>query len=264
MKNLPYFVLACVIPFAGCGKQEEPATVVADAVADPAVVEEAPAVVEESMPANLQDEVVAQVEDVIESVKESIPEISEAMPEVEDLMGSMPKAEDITSSMPDVGDISASMPDTSSMTASMPDTSGMTASMPSMETETPEVNSSSAGMLDQAMGAAVAAASTVDWTNLSWAKVAEIPYGDKDKLLAWVAPQVDSLKDKLTKAAMEKGTAGLTSLGDSGWQGAIKSTISAMDSAKNASPETWEMARGALVNAWEILQSEATKYLGAG
>ena len=119
-------------------------------------------------------------------------------------------------------------------------------------------------IVDEAKTAAMTAVSSVDWANLSWNDVSKIPYNDKDKLLAWAAPQIDTLKDQLTKAAIEKGKMSLTSLGDTGWQGAIKSTVSALDSVRNSSPETWEMATGALVTAWDALKHEASKYISEG
>lgn len=116
-------------------------------------------------------------------------------------------------------------------------------------------------IVDEAKKAAVTAASSVDWANLSWSDVSQIPYNDKDKLLAWAAPQIDTLKEKLAKAAVSQGKLSLAGLGDSGWQGAIKSTVAALNSVRTSSPETWESARGALMTAWDALQHEASKYI---
>jgi hypothetical protein len=109
--------------------------------------------------------------------------------------------------------------------------------------------------------AAKAVASTVDWSNLTWNDVSSVPYDDKDKLLQWASPQVDALKEQLSGAVKDKGMAGLASLGDSGWQGAIKKTVDALETVRTSSPETWELARGALISAWQTLQTEAAKYL---
>ena len=109
--------------------------------------------------------------------------------------------------------------------------------------------------------AAMAVASSVDWANLSWNDVSSVPYDDKDQLVAWAAPQIEALKDQLTKAVKDKGLAGLASLGDSGWQGALKKTVDALDPVRPSSPETWGLARGALTSAWQTLQTEAEKYL---
>ena len=109
--------------------------------------------------------------------------------------------------------------------------------------------------------AAMAVANSVDWANLSWNDVSSIPYDNKAELLAWASPQIDALKDQLTKAVKEKGITGLASLGDSGWQGALKKTVDALDTVRTSSPETWAMATGALSTAWESLQYEAKKYL---
>ena len=117
-------------------------------------------------------------------------------------------------------------------------------------------------VVDSVKTSAMAMASSVDWGNLSWNDVAEVPYDDKEKLVQWAAPQINSLKDQLSKAVMDKGMAGLASLGDSGWQGAIKTAVDALETVRTSSPETWELARGALISAWGTLQAEATKYLG--
>ena len=126
------------------------------------------------------------------------------------------------------------------------------------------VEQQTSGLMDDAKTAAMAAVSSVDWANLSWNDVSSIPYNDKDKLLAWAAPQIDTLKEQLTKAALEKGKMNLASLGGTGWEGGIKSTVSALESVRTSSPETWEMATGALVTAWDALKSEAAKYLSEG
>lgn len=109
--------------------------------------------------------------------------------------------------------------------------------------------------------AAAAVASSVDWANLSWNDISSVPYSSKDELVAWAAPQIDALKDKLGQAVKDKGMAGLASLGETGWQGALKKSVDALNTVRTASPETWQMATGALAGAWQTLQAEAMKYL---
>lgn len=134
-------------------------------------------------------------------------------------------------------------------------TSAMTSSLVSEASETVKA------AMPEVKEAAMAVASSVDWANLSWNDVSSIPYENKDELLKWASPQIDALKDQLTKAVKEKGLTGLASLGDSGWQGALKKTVDALDTVRTSSPETWQMATGALATAWESLQYEAKKYL---
>lgn len=112
--------------------------------------------------------------------------------------------------------------------------------------------------------ATMATASSVDWANLSWNDVSKVPFDDKDKLLDWVAPQIDTMKKQLASAAMKNGQLNLSALGDSGWQGAIKQVVSALDSVRTSSPQTYELARGALIMAWDALKTEASKYIGDG
>lgn len=107
-------------------------------------------------------------------------------------------------------------------------------------------------------------ASSLDWSAFSWEKVADVPYSDKEQLLGWANTQVDGWKDKLAKAAMSKGTGLLAGLGDSGWQGSLKQVVSTLEQVRESSPETWELARGALISAWDTFEKEATKYLGEG
>lgn len=266
MKYLSISLIISALVFAGCGKKEAPVETVADVASDPAPVE-AVATVEETAPeaadalASVQEEVVTAVEEVVESVTESLPD-------AEAITASMPDAEAITTAMPEAEEITATMPDAEAITASMPQAEDMSVEIaqPEIEVAVAEApaEADSGGLMGQAMGAAAAMAGSVDWANLSWDKVSQIPYDDKAALLAWATPQIDALKDKLTKAALDKGTMGLANLGDSGWQGAIKGVVQAVDGVRESNPETWEMARGALVSAWDILQTEADKFLGAG
>jgi len=116
-------------------------------------------------------------------------------------------------------------------------------------------------LFDQAKDSAIKAANEIDWSSLSWDKVSEIPYEDKTQLLAWASSQVDTWKDKLSKVAVDKGMGGLASLGDSGWQGALKDVVSALDSVRESNPETWDAAKGALVKSWGVFEEKAMAYL---
>jgi hypothetical protein len=241
MKYLTVVTLITAITLSGCGKKEEP-TAVADAAPTPTAVEEAapaeaPVAVEEAPPVidTVEEVVTTKVEEVVETVKEAMPDMEEvvqAAPEVNELPEMGSSLTEMTTAREEVAVTAAPSADT--------------------------------GMMDQAKDAAMAMASTIDWSNLSWSDISAVPYDDKDKLLAWATPQIDAMKDKLTKAVMDKGVTGLASLGDTGWQGAIKTAVEALETTRTASPETWELARGALMSAWETLQTEAGKYIGEG
>lgn len=127
---------------------------------------------------------------------------------------------------------------------------------------TEEAGSASESMMDKAMKSGGALASSLDFSDMSWAKVPKVSYADRLKLAAWATEQAQDWKGKLTEAAMDKGTSMLQNLGDSGWQGALKQVMDAIQGVKEANPETWELARGALVSAWDKFQTEATKVLG--
>lgn len=203
MKIPTIVFLVTAIVLAGCGKQEQPDTSVADKSPEvnvPEVVEPA-----ETTASDIKEELVTQVESAVESVKESAVEAATAT----------------------------------------------------------AVEAVKESAVESVKASALSAVASVDWANLSWSDISKVPYNDKDKLVAWAAPQIDVLKDKLAKAAIEKGKLSLSSLGDTGWQGAIKNTASALESVRTSSPETWAMATGALTTAWEALQAEAGKYLGA-
>lgn len=117
-------------------------------------------------------------------------------------------------------------------------------------------------LFSKAKDSAMAAAADIDWSKLSWDKVSGIPYDDKTQLVAWASSQVDSWKGKLTNAAKQKGLSGLANLGDSGWEGALKSVVSALDSVRKSNPDTWDAAKGALVSAWGSFEDKAIDYLG--
>ncbi|MEX0331209.1 MAG: hypothetical protein AB3N64_07280 [Puniceicoccaceae bacterium] len=223
MKNLPLALLITATVLSGCGKKDETPSTVAASAPEAPVVEEVPQepVAEEAAPAT--ESASSLVSSLTAQVEETV---KAAMPEAE---------ETATAAAPEVEEtVAAAMP---------------------------EVEESATSVMPDIKEAAMAAASSVDWANLSWNDVSAIPYDDKEKLLAWAAPQIDSLKDQLSKAVMDKGLTGLASLGDSGWQGAVKTAVEALDTVRNSSPETWELARGALVSAWQTLETEARKYL---
>ena len=113
----------------------------------------------------------------------------------------------------------------------------------------------------EAESAASSLAGDIDWQNLSWDQVPNVPYEDKAQLAAWASTQVDEWKGKLTDAAKTKGMSMLSNLGDSGWQGALKDVMDAVQGVRESNPETWEMARGALVSSWENFKSVATDYI---
>jgi hypothetical protein len=264
MKHLTFILLTSAILLSGCGKKEETPAAVTEAAPEAPVAEEAvtaaEAPVAEDTVTALTETVTTQVEEVVESVVESLPD-------VEDVVESLPEVEGVSQMMPDLGESVPSLPSTDDVTVpAMPEMGTTAPAQPQAEAEVAvvEEKSTTSALMDQAKTAAMTAAASVDWANLSWADVASIPYNDKEKLLAWAGPQITSMKDKLTKAAMDKGTTSLMSLGDTGWQGAIKSAMSGLESVRTSSPETWEMARGALVNGWEVLQAEAGKYIGEG
>lgn len=118
---------------------------------------------------------------------------------------------------------------------------------------------SSPGLLT---GAAALAGSMAGTLDLSWDKVAEVPYSDKEQLAAWAMTEARAWQDKLTAAAKEKGLSTLEGLGDSGWQGQLKSVLGAIEGVREASPETWDTARSALVTAWDSFKAEASNFLG--
>lgn len=243
MKIPTIVLIITAIVLAGCGKQEQPDTSVADSspeVSVPEVVEPA-----ETTASDIKEELVTQIESAVESVAESAVETVTATA-VEAVKESA--AEGITAagleSFAASGEVLEDETSVPSVTA-------------------PSVEPVKESAIESVKATALSAVASVDWANLSWSDVSKVPYNDKDKLVAWAAPQIDVLKDKLAKAAIEKGKLSLSSLGDTGWQGAIKNTASALESVRTSSPETWAMATGALTTAWEALQAEAGKYLGA-
>lgn len=116
-------------------------------------------------------------------------------------------------------------------------------------------------MLSKGMSTASSLAGDIDWKNLSWDQVPNVPYEDKAQLAAWASTQVEEWKGKLGDAAKTKGLSMLSNLGDSGWQGAMKDVVAAIEGVRESNPETWDLARGALVSSWENFKSVATDYI---
>ena len=137
-----------------------------------------------------------------------------------------------------------------------------TAMKKSVEREAPKATSDGDSLLSKALGGAGSLASQLDWQNMSWDKVSEIPYSDKTQLAVWASQQAETWKGKLMDAAKDKGVGMISNLGDSGWQGALKNVVDAIQGVKESSPETWELARGALVSSWDKFQTEAQKVIG--
>jgi hypothetical protein len=100
-------------------------------------------------------------------------------------------------------------------------------------------------------------------SSLSWDQVPDLPYADKEKLVAWANDQIADWKARLTDSAMQQGTAMLSNLGDSGWQGALKQVVEAVKGVRESSPETWEMARDTLITNWEQFKKQATEAIGS-
>lgn len=113
----------------------------------------------------------------------------------------------------------------------------------------------------QAVETAKAKVAEIDFSNLSWDKVAEVPYDNKLQLASWATGQADGLKDQLMEAAKGQGLSMLSNLGDSGWQGALKKVVDSIDAVRESSPETYELARGALISAWGNFEKQASSLL---
>lgn len=113
----------------------------------------------------------------------------------------------------------------------------------------------------QAIGAAGSVASAVDFSNMSWDQVPKVPYADKLQLAAWAAGQADDWKGKLKDAAASQGMNMLSALGDSGWQGSLKQVMDAINAVRESSPQTYELARGALVSAWGMFEKQASQFI---
>lgn len=129
--------------------------------------------------------------------------------------------------------------------------------------EAPTVpETSTTSLRTQAIAAAGSVASAVDFSNMSWDQVSKVPYADKLQLATWAAAQADDWKGKLKEAAASQGMNMLSSLGDSGWQGSLKQVMDAINAVRESSPQTYELARGALVSAWGMFEKQASQYIG--
>jgi hypothetical protein len=229
-KLISIALLPVFIAFAGCGQQEEPAAETAQAEA-------------------------------VKATETASAETETVQTETGQTANSLVAATDaLKKSVPDL-ETQAKMEE---KTAEMEET--VTKEVAAMETQTqaPETQAVEAegdSLMTKALGTAGSLASGLDLSNLSWDKVSEVPYSDKAALVAWATQQASTWKSKLTDAAMQQGTSMLNNLGDTGWQGALKKVMDALDGVREASPETWEMARGALVSAWDNFETQASAFL---
>lgn len=214
MKLLNTILIASLIVFAGCGKQEEP----------------------EAEMAKAAETVETTAVETTESMAAEAPE----SPEMADSL-----LADAESKAREVADDMATMVETG--------LKGL-----ETETETGATGEEVAGKMESLGGLA----SGLDISNMSWDKVMDVPYGNKEALIGWAGTQLNDWKSKLSDKAM--GSAGdlLAGLSDSGWQGAVRKVTDAIQGVKESNPETWEMAKGALVSAWDQFQAEAQKFLG--
>ena len=220
MKYASLLSIMCLIVFAGCGKQEDTSPASMPETEAPASQEAAETTGQAS--SLTADELMAKAEESVKQMTKEIPEVDE--------VETLKEADEVVESMPDKTDVVTAPPET----ALYP------------------------GFMNQpTMGALSELATAVDWSNMSWDKISEVPYDNKQELLAWATPQINALKEQLTEVALTKGTTMMNNLGDSGWQGALKDAVTALEGVKNANPETWELARGALVSSWLALKAKA-------
>ena len=98
----------------------------------------------------------------------------------------------------------------------------------------------------------------MDLSGISWDSIPDIPYADKDKLVVWATEQVETWKDKLSDSAMSKGTDVLSQMGmEVDAEASLEKVVSAIEKLQEASPETWESARAALLSQWEAFKKQA-------
>lgn len=254
-KNLITFTLLPVfIAFTGCGQQEEPAAETAQAEAVEATeTAGTEAVSSEAGGGQTGNTLIAATD----ALKKAVPDLgkqTESMPKEEEMKAAAKeKAAEVEEVMVTETEVTG-VPEA--------DTVVVTKEVAVMEVEAPEpAEAEKDSLMSKALGAAGGMASQLDLANLSWEKVSEVPYDDKAALLAWATQQASTWRSKLTDAAMDQGTSMLNNLGDSGWQGALKKVMDALDGVREASPETWQMARGALVSAWENFETQANAFL---
>lgn len=269
----PIFSLTLVpliLAFAGCGQKEEPAVETAQVEsAEAAEVAEAAAV--DSEPGQTENSLLAATD----ALKKAVPDLKKQMESTdaeEDVSKAMDEevARAMEEAVPDVEEVVVAQTQVTAIPEEdevhvTKEVAVMEVEAPEVEAmevpEVPEVEAEEDTLMSKAVGAAGIMASQLDLSNLSWDTVSEIPYNDKTQLLAWATQQASTWKSKLTDAAMDQGTSMLNNLGDSGWQGALKKVMDALDGVREASPETWQTARGALVSAWENFETQATAFL---
>lgn len=223
MKNLTVFVLISLIALTGCSKKEESSTVATDTTPTP-VVDEAPA------------------------VQEAEEEVAEA--------ASVSSTSTTNSLMPTTESVKDLVPDTKEAETVATSEADKMATQKTVENVEEETSGS------DLMGQASALASSINWQDMSWDQVSEIPYENKAELATWAASQVDQWKGKLADSAKTQGLSMLSNLGDTGWQGALSNVVDAIDDVRQSNPDTWELARGALVSSWETFQVKAMDVLG--
>lgn len=118
------------------------------------------------------------------------------------------------------------------------------------------------GGLSGLLGKAGEIAKKSGLADFSWEDIDAVPYEDKAQLIAWAVKELQPLQEKLLDAAELKGRNALANLGDSGWQGALKQAMQAVDGLREASPQTWDSATRTLQKAWSVLQVQASRFLG--
>lgn len=250
--SLTLFPLALF--FAGCGQEEESTAETAEADAVKAA-EAASAEASEAETGQTANSLIAATEAV-----------KKAVPELEKQAESMAGEDDVAAAMEDeaaeVEEVVVT--ETEIVAVSEEETVVATKEVAVMEVEPSEAAPAEAegeSLMSKAMDTAGGMVSQLDLSNLTWEKVSEVPYDDKAQLLAWATQQANTWKSKLTDAAMDEGTNLLNNLGDTGWQGALSKVMDALNGVREASPETWQMARGALVSAWDNFETQATAFL---
>lgn len=116
-------------------------------------------------------------------------------------------------------------------------------------------------VVEDAVEVAKAKVAEIDFTKLTWDDVTSVPFDEKMQLASWATSQADAWKGQLMDAAKSQGMGMLSNLGDSGWQGALKKVVDAIEAVRKSSPETYELARGALISAWGTFEKQANAIL---
>jgi hypothetical protein len=137
-------------------------------------------------------------------------------------------------------------------------------SMPTAKSTDSLVASSTATVtkaVTDATNAAVAQVPAIDFSKLTWDQVSNVPYAEKLQLASWAAGQADTWKGKLTEAAASQGLNMLSKMGDTGWQSSLKKVMDSVNAVRQSNPETYEMARSALVSTWGMFEKQASAFL---